>query len=276
MTDVPGPSPGVPGWFPDPSGRHQLRWFDGATFSDQVADRGVVSTDPGIAAPPPPPPPSPFALPPPPDQGRRRHRAAILIAVAAAVVLLAGGAVVVLRNANDPGFGTHTGSVAVGGISRHGVSIPAGSVVVVAIDPGADLDTVVGLAVDDETNTRLRGLFDDGPTAGLFGPLSFETAFGADVDDGGVEGDAIWFPADTGFAGEGDGVLIFTPFAVDGTIVVGGFAGSEGDYEITIEQIPIDIAEDASAQRLFDVVISERTVPRAARESLRDLLDLFD
>jgi hypothetical protein len=33
-------------WGPDPSGRHQHRYWDGARWSDQVADNGVLSTDP--------------------------------------------------------------------------------------------------------------------------------------------------------------------------------------------------------------------------------------
>lgn len=34
------------GWHPDPSGRHQFRWWDGNRWTDQVADAGVVATDP--------------------------------------------------------------------------------------------------------------------------------------------------------------------------------------------------------------------------------------
>ena len=33
-------------WHPDPSGRHQHRLWDGTTWSDQVSDNGVISTDP--------------------------------------------------------------------------------------------------------------------------------------------------------------------------------------------------------------------------------------
>ncbi len=35
-----------PSWQPDPAGRHHYRWWDGAQWSDQVSDDGVVSTDP--------------------------------------------------------------------------------------------------------------------------------------------------------------------------------------------------------------------------------------
>ena len=51
---VPGPALGVPtappgppaGWHPDPSGRHEYRYWDGVTWTDQVSDAGAVSADP--------------------------------------------------------------------------------------------------------------------------------------------------------------------------------------------------------------------------------------
>ncbi len=63
-------------WRPDPQGKHELRWWDGTTWSDQVADGGVVSTDPltspgsgaTVAIPtatPPPAPGTPAGAPPP-------------------------------------------------------------------------------------------------------------------------------------------------------------------------------------------------------------------
>ena len=55
-----GPAGGAPaaggtaapagGWHPDPTGRHQQRWWDGSAWTDQVADNGAVSTDPAGAA----------------------------------------------------------------------------------------------------------------------------------------------------------------------------------------------------------------------------------
>lgn len=35
-----------PGWFPDPTGRHDHRWWDGAAWTAHVADAGVASHDP--------------------------------------------------------------------------------------------------------------------------------------------------------------------------------------------------------------------------------------
>lgn len=35
-----------PGWYPDPRGGHEHRWWDGATWTSNVADAGVTATDP--------------------------------------------------------------------------------------------------------------------------------------------------------------------------------------------------------------------------------------
>lgn len=35
-----------PGWFPDPTGRHDHRWWDGAAWTAHVADAGVAAVDP--------------------------------------------------------------------------------------------------------------------------------------------------------------------------------------------------------------------------------------
>ena len=36
----------VSSWEPDPTGRHQYRWWDGEEWTDQVADDGVQTVDP--------------------------------------------------------------------------------------------------------------------------------------------------------------------------------------------------------------------------------------
>ncbi|WP_420619588.1 RDD family protein [Candidatus Poriferisocius sp.] len=40
----------VSSWEPDPTSRHQYRWWDGEQWTDQVADDGVQSVDPVSAA----------------------------------------------------------------------------------------------------------------------------------------------------------------------------------------------------------------------------------
>jgi hypothetical protein len=41
----------APGWQPDPTGRHEYRYWDGSRWSDDVSDGGVASTDPVAGAP---------------------------------------------------------------------------------------------------------------------------------------------------------------------------------------------------------------------------------
>jgi hypothetical protein len=43
----------APGWQPDPSGRHEYRYWDGSTWTDDVSDAGLTSVDPapGLVAP---------------------------------------------------------------------------------------------------------------------------------------------------------------------------------------------------------------------------------
>ena len=45
-----GPVP--PGWFADPSGRHELRYWDGTAWTSSVSDRGVQGHDPPRVSPP--------------------------------------------------------------------------------------------------------------------------------------------------------------------------------------------------------------------------------
>jgi uncharacterized protein (AIM24 family) len=40
-----------PSWHPDPTGRHELRYWDGSVWTDHVADRGVQAMDPLIPQP---------------------------------------------------------------------------------------------------------------------------------------------------------------------------------------------------------------------------------
>ena len=40
-----GPAPAA-GWNPDPSGRHEVRYWNGGAWTDDVADAGVASKDP--------------------------------------------------------------------------------------------------------------------------------------------------------------------------------------------------------------------------------------
>jgi hypothetical protein len=66
-------------WLPDPSGAHELRYWNGTSWTEHVSDQGTTGQEPltaefpppGAAIPPPPPPPPPAAGPvyPPPQAG---------------------------------------------------------------------------------------------------------------------------------------------------------------------------------------------------------------
>jgi hypothetical protein len=43
---VPAPAVMPADWYPDPTGRHQLRYWGGSAWTDSVADAGTQSTDP--------------------------------------------------------------------------------------------------------------------------------------------------------------------------------------------------------------------------------------
>jgi hypothetical protein len=117
----------APGWLPDPTRRHELRYWDGGIWTADVADGGVESFDPGTVPVTPPPDdlvapspsddrpvepaappadpasdpasllPGPSPLPPPPGRARRA-----LPFVVALLVAAAGVAVVLLVVSGDP------------------------------------------------------------------------------------------------------------------------------------------------------------------------------
>ena len=44
-------SGGAAGWYDDPFGRFEKRWFDGTTWTDQVWHNGATQVDPPVSAP---------------------------------------------------------------------------------------------------------------------------------------------------------------------------------------------------------------------------------
>ena len=69
-------------WLADPSGAHELRYWDGAAWTDHVSDQGTTAQEP-LTAPFPPPAPD-FAPPPPPPAPQGAYAAAPAYAPAAA------------------------------------------------------------------------------------------------------------------------------------------------------------------------------------------------
>lgn len=92
MTDSTGTNPA--GWYPDPEGRHEHRYWDGSSWTDQVSDAGAVSSAPLGA------PAMPTAGAAAPAGGSGGSKAP-LIALIVVLLLVAGGVAFFLLSGDD-------------------------------------------------------------------------------------------------------------------------------------------------------------------------------
>jgi serine/threonine-protein kinase len=93
-------------WYPDPAGKYEHRFWDGAAWTDQVHEQGAVATDPFFRADEslPPPGTAPTAVTEvvaPPGPARRRSRAPLVAVAVIAVLALAAVAFVLTRGSDD-------------------------------------------------------------------------------------------------------------------------------------------------------------------------------
>lgn len=168
----------TPGWHLDPSGRHQHRFWDGATWTDQVADNGVTDRDPLPSAAPeggggrptdPAQPaagaPSPSAAPQPPAS--RSSKAPLFIGVAVVVALLAAGLVFVLTGSDDSsadgtGSGDFTYDVGTERFTVHQVSLASGEAVAFRASELGTTQVAYGISQADlERVASIEGLISD-------------------------------------------------------------------------------------------------------------------
>ena len=242
--------PGVPAWHPDPTGRHELRWWDGAAFTDQVADGGTTSTDPGPGATSGPRPPT-GALPAD-VTGRRASKLPVVLAAAGAFVVVLALLFLLRDEGGGSGTGAFSGTVEGNEDGRHEASIAGGTVLVVELDPDSDFDAVVGFELDDEDADRVEELYEG-------------TAFEGAAE----ENDGLVFRRDVGFDGGEEVTFLAVPFGVDATVVVTGFDGAEGDYDITIDAFDLELDDDdPDGDDVLDAVVEADGVPRAVSEAI--------
>jgi hypothetical protein len=192
MSHAPPPSPAA--WYPDPTGRAELRWWDGADWTDQISVAGQRYLDPqgpGLpAAPVGGPPPAPVGErfqapgPPAPPAGRTRSagsgRRGLAIGVVAGVVVLAlvAAAVVVTRDGDDDddrADGSSSGTLdaattyavvigADGGHVQIPESDPSGGGIALDVPPGAlPADTELTLNTGPTLDGTIASLIEDEP-----------------------------------------------------------------------------------------------------------------
>lgn len=133
-------------WHPDPTGRHELRWWDGTVWTDHVSDHGVAGWD-ALAGPAPVPSiptltPSPAPAPAPSPTLAPNSPSRWLIWVAVGVVAAVGivGGVVMTMRGSDSGTtsGGHTENTSSDDGTGHERTDPStGTAVAVTIPPTA-------------------------------------------------------------------------------------------------------------------------------------------
>lgn len=101
--DLPAPPAATeqPGWFPDPNGRHEHRYFNGRAWTADVADGGQRSIDPLGAAPTPVAPPGAFPPAPPRSERSGLATASLVCGIIGVVIawmpfLVVGGVVLAI------------------------------------------------------------------------------------------------------------------------------------------------------------------------------------
>jgi hypothetical protein len=245
------PTAGEPAWLPDPSARHELRWFDGTSFTDQVADGAQQSTDPG----------GPVADGGAPAGGAstgtaRKTSKVPLILAGIGVGAVLGGVAYLLIGGDDSGFGRFEGTVS-DDPGRHDISLSGGSVAVVRLDPSSALDAIVSFEISRDDADRIERLYRGTPFA------EEAVAAGGEV-----------FRFDVGFDGEAEWSFLAVPFGVDATVVVSGSFGTEGDYRIDIDEIVLDgVDEDADGEDVLDALVDSDDIPLDLHEKIEQRLD---
>lgn len=272
-------------WRPDPEGRHDLRWFDGTRFTDQVADGGVASTEAGADVAWPSAPPTEWAAPgaaaerpsvPSWDAApvtRRRRRVVPLLLAFVAVLVVAGAAAYWWFELKGPatGAGSFAGEVSEDApVGVHHVFVPAGSIAMVTVTPDDDLDAVVGFVPDEDDDARAVEDLYDGTGFGFVA----EARPAGDFEADGVLGDRVVFLVDVGFEGQPERTFLLVGDDTPAAVVVGGFEGSEGSYGIDVEVVDLAIdpveLEDLRGRQALDIAARSDVVPEVFRTLIEE------
>lgn len=262
-----GPPIREPGWYADPLGRHQYRYWDGANWSDHVADRGVASWDP-MAGPAAPVPPAYGAMGPAAVAGRpRRHRRKLWLGLGLAVVLAAVAvAVFAFFASRVDGAGAFARELdAEGSTLVHTVRAPDDTVVLIRVVPSdSGFDPVIGVSTDDATIDRYADFF------GSDGTLPEDEFEGTVPDD-----TELFAVSDSADAGQDEFTYVATPFGGDFEVLVTAPDDSVGAFELDITLQPFKGPDDGQAymEELAQQDFLQDFEP--PRSPIEDILDDF-
>lgn len=189
-----------PAWHRDPLGRHEFRYWDGATWTARVSDAGQISADPIGAGPAPassgpasassgPAPAAsgpvlegygPTPSPAPPPAGRSSTGRLLAIGAVVAVVVI-GGLFAFKALRGDDGTGVTSGAITSDGdIAVREVSLSEGDVLRVLLTPENGFDPSLAIGITPETFARYD--FGDSSDATIgYNPAS--DSFFSDADE---------------------------------------------------------------------------------------------
>jgi actin-like ATPase involved in cell morphogenesis len=222
------------GWQTDPSGRHEYRYWDGAAWTDDVSDAGVVSTDPmaPVAAQPAS---TPSFAAPPPGTTRGRNSKLPVVAAVVVVALLIGGFLATRGGGGGggSGLGTVKGHVNENGVFIHHVEVPKDSVLLVKVIPEGSFDGVLSIAADFPTIERYKNTF--GFTAfGRGAVLTQSESSFSGVDLSGVTGGIFVAINDSRSVGGAEQVALPSPTPTSVNVVVTAVDGGSGDVTLQL------------------------------------------
>jgi hypothetical protein len=249
-----------PGWYVDPGGRHQFRYWDGAGWTDQVADGGAMTVEPLVGYGP-----TPSVAPGPAAPPAKKRRGLLVgLAIAAVVLIVAVVAVVLVLSGGD-GSGSFSGELEnEGDTFAHAVSPGEDTVVLIEVtsDDG-EFDPIIGVSTDQATLDQYADFFesdealDDAEFAGAL----------RDADQ------RLFAVADITGPGEAERTFVATPFGGEFDVLVTGAGGSVGSFEmeITIEEFAGPDDPDAYLEELAQQDFVEDFAP--PRSPIEDVLD---
>jgi hypothetical protein len=244
------------GWLSDPTGRHQHRYWDGVTWTDHVADRGVAGFDPVLG------PGGPAAARKP----RSKRPLVIGLIAVGVIVLLVAAAAMFLSMSRGDGSGTFALELPDRGDTlAHPIEVPDDSVVLIRVSSGdGTFDPVIGFAGPPDTVDEYVDFFGS------------DAALPSDEFPGTIPEDRQLMAVADGFpAGEDEVTYIGTPFAGEFDVLVTGAGDSNGEFELEIVFEPFDGPDAPSAYN--DELAGQDFVQdfEPPRSPIDDILDDF-